>query len=103
SSTSADRVSTWHSRLGHPGPTTSRNIILSRSVSGLPLQQRDLQHLTQCMPCSLGKLSKVGRRSRPYRQSTTAPFSTLHIDTCGPITPPSRKYKYFMIIADVGS
>jgi len=89
----------WHSRLGHPGKSTQRR--LSTAVLGLPNNFiSSLNLIDNCSVCAVTKLSI--KPALP--KFDTLPFlHLLHVDVCGPISPNSGPFKYFMVIIDSSS
>ena len=94
-----DQFGLWHDRLGHPGPTMMRRII--QNTKGHPLKATKvlLSKDYNCEACSQGKLNikpsikKVDFESPLFLQR-------IQGDNCGPIQPPSRPFRYFMVLVD---
>lgn len=98
----------WHARLGHPS-----RAVMVKLARNLNLSIRDQEALYDCrlskqlcLSCAKGKGYKLAsttkNRNRLFRRSPSQELlETIHIDTCGPITPVSSKgYQYFQLIVD---
>jgi hypothetical protein len=93
------RLKLWLSRLGHPGKQMLSRLI--QVVQGIKLSPKDIQEhdTTFCTACAQGELCKKSKLATGTLTSSDF-LSTLFVDICGPITPPSGPFYYFMIIRD---
>lgn len=89
----------WHERLGHPSISTTKHMIRNKAISGIGIDLKDWNTESfKCKDCNIGKMIR-----KPYQSKTKyriMPNSRLHIDTKGPINPPSGDYRYFLVIVD---
>ena len=87
----------WHKRMGHPGSTMFRRMV--PILSGYEVCMEDTNKLGVCGACAQGKL--INRPSR-WKLPTELPprLHRLHSDVCGPITPHSGPFRYFMVLVD---
>ncbi|KAL4031308.1 hypothetical protein IC575_009584 [Cucumis melo] len=92
----------WHDRLGHLGLIMMRRII--ENSHGHPLKNQKILQSKElsCIACSQGKLII---RSSPVKVGVESPtfLERIHGDICGPINPPSRPFRYFMVLIDASS
>lgn len=91
----------WHDRLGHPGRAMLQR--LTNAVQGIPLHPRDIMKNQErlCHPCAIGKLqnrTKTNFSSNKFKPKGI--LDTLVSDVCGPISPPSGPFNYYMIVKD---
>ena len=92
----------WHERLGHPGISMMRRIV--QNYNGHPLTSRQILVIDgyTCASCSKGKLiirpsfTKVTFESPAF-------LERIQGDICGPIHPPSRPFRYFMVLIDAST
>lgn len=85
----------WHDRLGHPSTRMLQNIL--KSAAG------DIKILSRlpesCLACSRGKL--ILRPAKEIKDKELKPFlNRIQVDICGPISPPSGPFRYFMVMID---
>ena len=96
-----DNFTLWHDRLGHPGSTMMRKLILNTNGHTLKEKRIFPKHLT-CVACSQGKLI-----SRPSPVKVTKEMinflERIQGDICGPIHPPSGTFRYFMVLIDAST
>lgn len=92
----------WHNRLGHPESIMIRWII--ENSNGHPL--KNLKVLSNgefsYTACYQGKLIVRPSLTKVDIESPTF-LKRIHMDICGPIRPPSRSFRYFMVLIDVSS
>ena len=93
---------TWHDRLGHPGIGMMRKIINNSHGHNLANSKFPESSDFTCTACATGKL--ILRPS--YLKIKAEPLKFLeriqgHI--CGPITPSSGSFKYFMVLIDAST
>ena len=92
----------WHDRLGHPGSVMMRKII--ENSNGHPLKNKivPLSKDLSCVACFQGKLI-----TRPSHVKIATEFLTflerIQGDICGPITPSSGPFQYFMVLIDAST
>jgi transposase InsO family protein len=91
------KIGLWHNRMGHPGTTMFRRMI--PILSGHEVCQGDANKVGVCSACAQGKM--INRPSR-WKLPTELPprLHRLHGDICGPITPASGPFRYFMVLVD---
>ena len=91
------KVGLWHKWMGHPGSTMFRRMV--PILSGHEVCLGDINKLGVCGACAQGKL--INRPSR-WKLPTELPprLHCLHGDVCGPITPHSGPFRYFMVLVD---
>ncbi|XP_073153898.1 uncharacterized protein [Henckelia pumila] len=92
----------WHDRLGHPGATMMRKIIMNSHGHPLKNQKILLHNDYSCVACSQGKLII---RPSPTKVDVEIPtfLERIHGDICGPIHPPCGPFRYFMILIDAST
>jgi hypothetical protein len=87
----------WHSRLGHAGFHTLKQLSEKSMVGGVPA----IDHPEEvCEACLAGKQTRM---SFPKKSQWHAgrPLELLHVDLCGPITPATAGgNRYFMLTDD---
>jgi hypothetical protein len=97
-----DPLQIWHDRLGHPDigmmrKTTSNSIGHNLPTTNFPKSKDFI-----CTACATGKL--ILRPS--YLKIKAEPLKFLERiqgDICGPITPTSRPFRYFMVLIDAST
>ena len=87
----------WHGRLGHPGATMLRHMILL--LEGHTLCAHDAEHTERCSTCAQGKFT-IRASQWKLPSELPPPLERLQGDLCGPITPPSRPFQYFFVLVD---
>ena len=90
----------WYSHMDHLGTTMFRRMI---SISSRhEVCQGDANKVRVCTACTQGKL--IQRPSR-WKLSIKLPplLHRLHGNICGPITPASGPFKYFLVLVDAAS
>lgn len=87
----------WHNRLGHPGATMLRRMV--PLLTGHTLCTSDVHMVGTCGACVQGKYSK---RPSQWKLPTELPqpLQRLQGDVCGPISPPSGPFRYFLVLVD---
>ena len=89
----------WHERLGHPGISMMCRIVQNSNGHLLISRQILVTDGYTCAACSKGKLI-----IRPSFTNVTfespAFLECIQGDICGPIHPPSRPFRYFMVLID---
>ena len=87
----------WHDRLGHPGSTMMRRII--ENSNGHPLKNK-IVPLSKDVPCIACFQGKLITRPSPVKVSIECPnfLERIQGDICGPITPSSGPFQYFMVL-----
>jgi hypothetical protein len=95
------KLSLWHDRLGHPGRDMLQR--MTNAVKNIPLKSKDIARHGQrlCHPCAMGK--SQNRKKMPFSGEKFKRRGTLEMlvsDVCGPISPPSGPFNYFMIVKD---
>ena len=92
----------WHDRLGHPGSTMMRRII--ENSNGHPLKNKivPLSKDFSCVACIQGKLIT---KPSPVKVAIECPkfLERIQGDICGPITPSSGPFQYFMVLIDAST
>jgi hypothetical protein len=90
----------WHDRLEHPGSVMMRRII--ENSHGHPLKNQKIL-LPSDYPCSACSQSKLIIKSSSLKISIESPsfLERIQRDICEPIHPPSRPFRYFMVLIDV--
>ncbi|XP_019184046.1 PREDICTED: uncharacterized protein LOC109178951 [Ipomoea nil] len=92
----------WHDRLGHPGQNMMGRIISNSAGHNLSRSQVLSPNMFTCVACAKGKYivrpsrTKVGHESPIFLQR-------LQGDICGPISPPSGPFRYFMVLIDAST
>lgn len=83
----------WHDRLGHPGTTMFYRIL--KNTTGIPPNVQPKALKAPCMACSKGKITI---RPAPPTTVTEIPnfLARLHADVCGPISPASGPFNFFL-------
>ncbi|GJW52752.1 disease resistance CC-NBS-LRR class family protein [Tanacetum coccineum] len=96
-------VSMWHDRLGHPGSTLMKRII--ESTHGHPLKDQKILQMDKMAPCSSCSLGKLIARPSPLKveKESLMFLERIQGDICGPIHPPCRPFRYFMVLIDASS
>ena len=94
-----DQFGLWHDRLGHPGASMMRRII--QNTKGHPLKDTKvlLSKDYNCEACSQGKLIIKPSITKGDLESPLF-LQRIQGDICGPIQPPSRPFRYFMVLVD---
>lgn len=97
----SDKLSLWHDRLGHPGRDMLQR--MTRAVRSIPLKSKDIARHGEdlCHPCAMGKMlnrKKTAFSSDKFKRRGI--LQQLTSDVCGPISPPSGPFNYFMITKD---
>lgn len=97
----ASKLSLWHERLGHPGRRMLENI--AKAVPNIPLTPKDIDMHGQrlCSPCAMGKLQirkKTAFSGEKFKRKGI--LEMLVSDVCGPISPPTGPFNYFMVVKD---
>ena len=94
-----DEFELWHDRLGHPGATMMRRIIVN--TRGHPLKNTKilLSKDYSCKTCSQGKLITRPSLNKVNLESPTF-LQRIQGDICGPIHPSSGPFRYFMVLVD---
>jgi len=93
---------TWHDRLGHPGIGMMRKIINNSHGHDLANSKFPNSSDFICTACATGKL--ILRPS--YLKIKAEPLKFLERiqgDICGPITPLSGPFRYFMVLIDAST
>ena len=92
----------WHDRLGHPGSTMMRRII--ENSNGHPLKNKivPLSKDFLCVACFQGKLIT---KPSPVKVAIECPkfLERIQGDICGPITPSSGPFQYFIVLIDAST
>lgn len=89
-----DFMKRWHDRFGHPSITTMKHMIRNKAIVGVGIDLEDWKAKSfECKDCNIGKVIRKPFNSKS--RSDIMPNSRLHVDTKGPINPPSGKYRYF--------
>jgi hypothetical protein len=93
-------LSLWHDRLGHPGRDMLQR--MTNAVK-IPLKSKDIaRHGNRlCHPCAMGKFQN--RKKMPFTGEKFKRRGILEMlvsDVCGPISPPSGPFHYFMVVKD---
>ena len=87
----------WHNWLGHPGSIMMQRIIKNSCGYSLTNQKILQTNEFSCPTCTQGKLiiklspAKIGTKSLGFLEH-------IHGDIWGPIQPPSRPFRYFMVL-----
>ena len=93
-----DNFTLLHDRLGHPGSTMMRKLIMNTNGHTLKEKRIIPKHLS-CVACSQEKLI-----SRPSPVKVTKEMinflERIQGDIYGPIHPPSGTFRYFMVLID---
>ena len=90
-----DDAKLWHDRLGHPSTRMLKNTLKS-AAGDIKLSTRLPE---SCLACSRGKL--ILRPAKESREKDLQPFlHRIQVDICGPISPPSGPFRYFMVMVD---
>ena len=92
----------WHDRLGHLGSTMMRQI--TENSHGHPLKNHKILLFSDypCTTCSQGKLIVRPSHTKVLTESPTF-LERIQGDICGPIHPPCRPFRYFMVLIDASS
>ena len=92
----------WHDRLGHPGSTMMRRIIENSNGHTLKNKIVPLSKDFSCVACFQGKLIT---RPSPIKVAIECPsfLERIQGDICGPITPSSGPFQYFMVLIDAST
>lgn len=102
----------WHARLGHPSKT-----VMVQLARRLDIDIQDCHALRDCnlgkhscITCAQAKGCKLPATTKARQSKFGKPhphelLETIHVDTCGPITPASYPggYKYFQLVVDAKS
>jgi hypothetical protein len=91
----------WHDRAGHPGRDMLKK--MASAIKGMPLKQSDLAaHVKKlCHPCAMGKLqNRPKAKLHSQKLKPRGILDTLVSDVCGPISPPSGPFNYYMVVKD---
>jgi hypothetical protein len=92
-----EKAKLWHSRMGHPGMTMFRRMILV--LTGHEVCLSDANKLGVSEACAQGKLIlKPSHWKLPHE--LPPPLHRLQGDICGPIAPESRPFRYFFVLVD---
>lgn len=88
----------WHRKMGHLSFESLKK--LKNMSVGLNFSEKELAEVTQnCEICL-----KANQRRKPFntvRTKAERPFELIHVDLCGPISPPTWDGKnYFLIFVD---
>lgn len=88
----------WHDRLGHPG--RAMLVKMANATTGMSLEKADTtKHASlTCVACMTGKLPN--KKKTAFSSEKFKPHAYLDLlvsDVCGPISPPSGPFNYFMI------
>jgi len=98
---SSSTLSLWHDRLGHPGKDMLQR--MTKAVKGISLKTKDMAKHGEslCHPCAMGKFQSKKKTSYSGEQfKRKGILETLVSDVCGPISPPSGPFNYYMILKD---
>ena len=91
------RIQIWHTRIGHLGTTMLRCMI--STMAGHMVCLHDAREISECASCSQGKfLKQPSKWKLPFE--LPAPLQRLQGDICGPITPASGPFCYFLVLVD---
>ena len=87
----------WHERLGHPGTTIF--CWMFPLLIGHNLITADAGKTNECVACIQGiYIKKPSIWKLPIE--LPPPLYRLHGDICGPINPPSRTFRYYLVLVD---
>jgi hypothetical protein len=89
----ATLTSTWHCRLGHPGP----NVLSQLSRSSVIICPR-VSSESLCHACQLGRHFRLPFPSSSSR--AVRAFDLIHCDLSTSIVPSVSGYKYYLVILD---
>jgi len=92
----------WHDRLGHPGLSMMKRI--TNNSNGHSLKKNDFPNHEDfvCIACAKGKL--ITRPSKlKVRDESPAFLNRIQGDICGPISPLSGPFRYFMVLIDAST
>ena len=92
----------WHDMLGHHGSSMMRRIIENSQGHELKNQKILLSHEYPCVACSQGKLIVSPSHTKVKFESPIF-LKRVHRDICGPIHPPCRHFRYFMVLIDAST
>ncbi|KAG7556749.1 Reverse transcriptase RNA-dependent DNA polymerase [Arabidopsis suecica] len=96
-----EKFTLWHDRLGHPGHSMMRKLMIN--LRGHTLNEKRVipKNLT-CEACSQGKL--IIRPSPAKVNKETLNFlERIQGDICGPIHPPCGTFRYYMVLIDAST
>ena len=104
-----DATIVWHQRLGHPSKTKFKQLLATgRLPSDTTITNASIDAIS-CTACPAGRMTRQSFPSRTRQQrvqlSATTPFGRkMVMDIAGPF-PKSfpENYRYYLILADVGS
>ena len=92
------KTTLWHGRLGHPGVTMFRRML--PAITGHSVCTSDANKAGACDACAQGKMSqKPSRWKLPHEMPP--PLQRLQGDICGPISPASGPFRYYLVLVDV--
>jgi hypothetical protein len=92
----------WHDRLGHPGLNMMQRIVKNSNGHNLITKDFPNQEDFLCIACAKGKL--ITRPSQLKIQAESMSFlERIQGDICGPISPLSGPFRYFMVLIDASS
>jgi hypothetical protein len=94
-----EKAKLWHWRMGHPGATMFRRMILV--LRGDEVCLSDVSKLGVCKACAKGKLI-LNPSHWKLPKELPPPLHRLQGDICGPIAPESRPFMYFLVLVDAG-
>lgn len=92
----------WHDRLGHPGLSMMKRI--SISSIGHNLKKKDFPNHEDflCIACAKGKLITQPSKLKERDESPSF-LERIQGDICGPISPLSGPFRYFMVLIDAST
>lgn len=88
-----------HARLGHPHPKMLTLLSQKSNIIKLRKLRNPKLKYSCCQSCVEGRGTRVNTRRTAARRSTEV-LEMIHADTAGPISPMTRKYRYFMVMVD---
>ena len=93
----SNKIGLWHARLGYPGTTILRRMILL--LDGHALCTSDAKKVGSCSACFQGKFNL---RALKWKLPTELPLALerLQGDVCSPIVPSSSPFSYFFVLVD---
>ena len=97
-----DIFTTWHNRLGHLESIMMRRIIENSHAHPLMNQHIIQSNEISCDACCQDKLIIILSPAKVEIKSPTF-FERIQCDICGSINPPSRPFKYFVVLIDASN
>ena len=91
------KTNLWHGCMGHPGVTMFRRML--PLLTGHEVCTNDANKVGACEACAQGKLIFKPSRSK-LPSELPLPLQRLQGDICGPITPTSGPFRYFLVLVD---